>query len=184
MWQVNVTGSFHYCTSEWLRGKCSLFKLLTEALVWCKIIAIKDIKGLLIGDILKDRGNPYFLIISHLAVVDSNSSFIWHHYHFSGDEVKVLVTHSCLTLCKPMDSSTLGFPVHHQLLELLQTPVHWVGDVIQSSHPLLSPSPPAFNLSQHQGLFQGVPSSHNMAKVLEFQLQHQSFQGIFRIDFL
>ena len=62
MWQVSVTGSFHYRTLEWLRGKCSLFKLLTEALVWCKIIAIRDIKWLLIGDILKDRGNPYFLI--------------------------------------------------------------------------------------------------------------------------
>ena len=63
------------------------------------------------------------------------------------------VTQSCLTLCDPMDCSTSGFPVHHQLPELAQTHVHWVGDAIQSSHPLSSPSPPAFNLSQHQGLF-------------------------------
>ena len=67
--------------------------------------------------------------------------------------------------------------------ELAQTHVHWVGDAVQPSHPLLSPSPPAFNLSQHQGLFQWVSSLHQVAKVLELQLQHQSFQWIFRIDF-
>ena len=68
------------------------------------------------------------------------------------------------------------FPVHHQLLELVQTHVHQVGDVIQPSHPLSSPSPPTFNFSQHQGLFKWVSSSHQVAKVLEFQLQHQCFQ--------
>ena len=67
-------------------------------------------------------------------------------------------------------------PVHHQLLKLTQTHVHRVGDAIQPSHPLSTPSPPTFNLSQHQGLFQRVSSSHQVAKVLEFQLQHQSFQ--------
>ena len=87
----------------------------------------------------------------------------------------------------PMDCSFPGFPVHHQLRELAQTHVCWVGDVIQSSHPLSSPFPPAFNLSQHQGLFQWVYSSHQVAKLLEFQLQHQSFQWIaglisFRMD--
>ena len=92
------------------------------------------------------------------------------------------VTQSCLTLWDPMDCSTPGFPVH-QLLELTQTHVHWVSDAIQPSHPLSSPSPPAFNLSQHQGLFQWVNSSNQVAKVLEFQLQHQSFQWIFRISF-
>ena len=74
-----------------------------------------------------------------------------------------------------MDCSTPGLPVHHQLPELTQTRVHWVGDTIQPSHPLSSPSPPGFNLSQHQGLYQWVSSSHQVAKVLEFQLQHQSF---------
>ena len=82
----------------------------------------------------------------------------------------------CPVLCDPMDCSTPGFPVHHQLPELAQTNVHWVGDAIQPSHPLLSPLPPAFNLSQHQGLFQWVSCLHQMAKVLEFQLQHQFFQ--------
>ena len=76
---------------------------------------------------------------------------------------------------QPMDCSTPGLPVHHQLLELTQTHVSGVGDAIQPSHPLLSPSP-AFSLSQHQGLFQRVSYSHQVAEVLEFQLQHQSFQ--------
>ena len=75
-----------------------------------------------------------------------------------------------------MDCSTPGPPVHHQLPEFTETHVHRVSDAIQPSHPLLSPSPPALNLSQHQGLFQWVSSSHQVAKVLEFQLQHQSFQ--------
>ena len=80
------------------------------------------------------------------------------------------VTLSCLTLCDLMDCSTPGLPVHYQLPELAQTHVHRVGDAIQPSHPLSSPSPPAFNLSQHQGLFQGVSSLHQVAKVWEFQL--------------
>ena len=83
-----------------------------------------------------------------------------------------------------MDCRMPGFLVHHQLLEFTQTHVHWVGDTIQPSHPLLSPSPPTFNLSRHQALFQWASSSHQVAKVLEFQLQHQSIQWIFRTDFL
>ena len=94
------------------------------------------------------------------------------------------VTQSCPTLCDPTECSTPGLPVHHQLLEFTQTHVHWVGGAIQLSHPLSSPSPPSFNLSQHQGLFQWVSSSHQVAKVLEIQLQHRSFQWIFRTDFL
>ena len=86
------------------------------------------------------------------------------------------VAQSCSTLCTPVNHSTPGFPVHHQLLEFTQTYVHRVGDAIQPSHPLSLPSPPAPNPSQHQGLFQWVNSSHEMAKVLEFQPQHQSFQ--------
>ena len=103
---------------------------------------------------------------------------------FSSLKVKVLVTQSRLSLCDPMDRSTPSFPVHHQLLELTQTHFLWVGDAIQPPHPLSSPSPHAFNLSQNQGLFKSVSSSHQVAKVLEFQLQHQSFQWIFRVDFL
>ena len=81
------------------------------------------------------------------------------------------VTQSCPTLCNPMDCSTPGFTVHHQLPELAQIHVHQVGDAIQPSHPLSCPSPPAFNLSQHQGLFQGVSSLHQVAEGLELQLQ-------------
>ena len=88
------------------------------------------------------------------------------------------VTHSCLTLCDPMHCSTPGFPVHHQLPELAQTHVHWISDAIQPS--LSSPSP-TFNLAQHQGLFQWVSSLHQVAKVLELQLQHQ---WILRTDYL
>ena len=93
------------------------------------------------------------------------------------------VTQLCLTLWDPMDCSTPGFPVHQQLPKLVQTHVHLVGDVIQPSHPLLSPSPPTFNLFQNQDLFQWVSFSHQVAKVLEFQLQHQFFQWIFRTCF-
>ena len=94
------------------------------------------------------------------------------------------VAQSCPTLCNPMNRSTPGLPVHHHLLEFTQTHVDWVGDAIQPSHPLLSPLLPAPNPSQHQSLFQWVSSLHEVAKVLEFQLQHQSFQWILRTDFL
>ena len=94
------------------------------------------------------------------------------------------VAQSSPTLCDPMNRSTPGLPVHHHLLESTQTHVHRVGDAIQPSYPLSSSSPPAFNLSYHQGLFKWVSSSHQVAKVLELQLQHQSFQLIFRTDFL
>ena len=94
------------------------------------------------------------------------------------------VAQSCPTLCDPMNCSTPGLPVHHQLPEFTQTHVHWVGDAIQPSHPLSSPSPPALNLSQHQGLFQWVSSLHQVAKILEFQLQHKSFQWTPRTDLL
>ena len=80
------------------------------------------------------------------------------------------VAQSCPTLSNPMNRNTPGLPVHHRLLEFTQTRIHRVGDVIQPSHPLSSPSPSAPNPSQHQSLFQGVSSSHEVAKVLEFQL--------------
>ena len=99
------------------------------------------------------------------------------------------VAQSCPALCDPMDRSTPGLPVHHQLPEFTQTHVHHVGDAIQPSHPLLSPSPPAPHPSQHQGLFQLVSSSHEVARVLEFQPQHtpsNEHPGLvsFRMDWL
>ena len=92
------------------------------------------------------------------------------------------VTQPRPTHCDSMDCSTPGLPFHHQLLEF--THAQWVSDAILPSHPLLSPSAPNFNLSQNQGLFKWVSSSHQIAKVLEFQLQHQSFQWTPRTDFL
>ena len=90
----------------------------------------------------------------------------------------------CLTRCDRIDCSTPGLPVLHYHSKFAQTHVHCVSDAIQPSHPLLPSSPPAPNLSQHQGLIQCVGSSHQVAKVLELQFQHQSFQWIFRVDFL
>ena len=99
------------------------------------------------------------------------SSVIGSAFKFSSVQ---LLSH--VWLCNPMNHSTPSLSVHHQLLEFTQTHRHWDGDAIQSSHLLSSPSPPALNLSQHQCLFKWVSSSHQVAKVLEFQFQHQSFQ--------
>ena len=112
----------------------------------------------------------YFTTIKHLYYVSVQFS-----------SVQLL---SCVRLCNPMNRSMPGLPVHHQLLEFTQTHGHWVSDAIQPSHPLSSPSPPAPNPSQHQGLFQWVNSSHEVVKVLEFQPQHQSVQWIPRTDLL
>ena len=88
---------------------------------------------------------------------------------FMPGQLSSVVAQSCPTLCDPMDCSTPGFPVHHQHLEFTQTHVHRVSDAIQPSHPLSSPSPPALNLSQHQGLFQWVSSSPQVAKYWSFR---------------
>ena len=94
------------------------------------------------------------------------------------------VAQSCQSLCDSMNRSTPGLPVYHQLPEFTQTQVHRVNDAIQPSHPLSSPFPPALNPSQHQGLFQWINSSHEVAKVLEFQLEHQSFYWTPRTNLL
>ena len=108
-----------------------------------------------------------------------------HMLHSTPTHIHQLVSSlSHVQLCDPMDCNTPGLPAHCQLPELAQTHVHRVSDAIQPSYPWLSPSPPAINISQHQGLFQWLSSSQQVAKVLEFQLQHQSFQSIFRTDFL
>ena len=111
----------------------------------------------------------FFLFMAELY------SIVWYAYVYIytniciSDQIRS-VAQLCLTLCDPMNHSTPGLPVHHQLPEFTQTHVHRVGDAIQPSHPLSSPSPPAPNPSQHQSLFQWVNSSHEVAKVLEFQL--------------
>ena len=100
---------------------------------------------------------------------------IYLQYPFPSTSVQFSsLAQSCPALCDPMNCSTPGLPVHHQFSELTQTHDHWVGDAIHPSHPLSPPSPPALNLSPHQGLFQWVSSLHRVAKVLKLQPQHQS----------
>ena len=109
-----------------------------------------------------------FFFLYHLNILFDEMPH--HGFQFSS------VAQSCPTLCDPMNCSTPGLPVHHQLPEFTQTHIHPVSDAIQPSHPLSSPSPPSPNPSQHQSLFQWVNSSHEVAKLLEFQLWHHSFQ--------
>ena len=128
-----------------------------------------------------------FPLWRHNLKVSKNKSCTCFMNHFSGD---MCICHQSVQFssvaqsCPTLRPHGLKHLVHHQLPKLAQIHVHWVGDAIQPSHPLSSPSSLTFNLSQHQGLFQWVSSLHQVAKVLEFQLQHQSFQWIFRTDFL
>ena len=126
------------------------------------------------------------LLFSRHYSQKNNTDFSSAHVTFSSiDHFKFRsVTRSCPTLWDPMNHSTPGLSVHHQPLEFTQTHACRVGDAIQPSHPVSSPSPPALNPSQHQGIFQWVNSSHEVAKVLEFRLQHQSFQWTPRTDLL
>ena len=119
----------------------------------------------------------FFLFLSSIQVHTHVGMLMNQYLQFSS------VAQSCLTLCNPMNCSTPGLPVHHQLPEFTQTHIHRVSDAIQPSHPLVSPSLPSFNFFPASGSFQ-MSQSHQVAKVLEFQLQHQSFQRIFRTDSL
>ena len=140
---------------------------------------------------LSKQAPAIFYILSVIKISNLSLNFlISHHWEWKPDYPDLdsvqfsSVAQSCLTLCDPVNRSTPGLSVHHQLPEFTQTHVHWVGGAIQPSHPLSSPFPPAPNPSQHQSLFQWVNSSHEVAKVLEFQLQHQSFQWTPRTDLL
>ena len=130
--------------------------------------------------------------VYHFSCLIQTSPFLLYYLYkrsqdtpasFSGKENCFSITELCPTLCDPMDGSMPGLPVPHHLLKFAQVHVHFIGDVILSSYPLM-PSSFAFNLSQHQGIFHRVSSLHQVAKVLELQLQHQSFQWVFRVDFL
>ena len=126
-------------------------------------------------------GHNWSDLAAAAAEVFANSQILCHGFLFT-NFCCCSVTQSRPTLCDPMDCSTPGFPVHHQLPKLIQTHVQWVSDAIQPSRPLLSSSLPAFNFSLHQGLFKWLCSLHQVAKVLEFQ--YRSFQWILRTDFL
>ena len=119
-------------------------------------------------------------LLTHSWHFLSSTAFSWSNWEHSVSSV----TQLCPTLCDRMGYSTPGLPDHHQVPKFTQTHVHWVGDAFQLSHLLSSPSPPALNLSQHQGLFKWVSSSHQVAKVLELQLYHQSLQWTLRTDLL
>ena len=143
-------------------------------------------------------------LCKHIAIIQSIAAIFSHLdpvslkrplYLFSNQRGKIylsllppvwccLLTESCLTLCDPVDCSIPGFPVLHYLPEFVQTYVQGVDDTIQPSYPLSSPSPPALNLAQHQGLFQWGGSFYQVAKVSELHLQHQFFQWIVRVDSL
>ena len=127
------------------------------------------------------------VVVKIILVLSIGNSFSWLLCPFDMPPSKwnfccCSVAKLCLALFNPEDCSMPGFPVLHYHLEFSQTHVHWIGDAIQPSHPLLSPSPPAITLSQHQWLFQWLSSLHQVAKVLE--VQHKSFQWIFSVHFL
>ena len=124
-----------------------------------------------------------FLVLSCLYILEFNSLFM-PFISFLGSVQFRSVAQSWPTLCEPVNRSMPGLPVNHQLPESTQTHVHRVGDAIQPSHPVSFPSPPDLNPSQFQGLFKCLSSPHQVAKVLEFQLQHQSFQWTPRTDLL
>ena len=143
------------------------------------------------GIFLTQGANPHLLNLLYWQADSLTLSHLGGPQTLQNDSVQFSsVTQLCPTLCDAMGCSTPGLPLHHQLPEFTQTHVHWVGDAIQPSHPLLYPSPPAFNLSQHQEisqhqeLFKWVSSSQQVARVLEFHLQHQSFQWTPRTDLL
>ena len=185
-----------YSMTVW---ECIHFAIIKWGILMWQIIVLDDIGQFfyVFVDFLSSLSNNYGervfksstiivdFIISHFSSVSFSFIYLklWclvhtHSVQFSS------VAQSCPTLCYPMNRSTPGLPVHQQLPESTQTHVHRVGDSIQPSHPLLSLSLPAVNLSQHQGLFQWVNSLHQLAKVLEFQLQHQSFPWTPRTDLL
>ena len=168
-------------------GESAFGQMSTTLSIWSKANFPFHQPGLFIGFWAVSSQTPYTylsVILSdppptkefHLLIPKACS--IFSSVQFSS------VAQSCPTLCNPMNRSTPGLPVHHQLPDITQTHVHRVSDAILPSHPLSSPSPPAPNPSQHQGLFQWLNSLHEVAKVLEFQCQHQSFQLIPRTDLL
>ena len=172
LWNVLFSSlPFPFLPSSLSLSTLFLFLILSCLLWWCNPLGPCLPCGLLLG-------SPFW-VNSKLCL-----SMLFPSQSCSSDIQFGSVTQSCLTFCYPMGCSMPGFSVLHHLPEIAQTHVHRIGDTIQTSHSLSSPSPPAFNLSQHQGLFPWVSSSHQVAKGLKFQLQHHSFQWMFKTDFL
>ena len=167
-----------------LHGLAGAFNLVLTARL-CIVLAVGPVHSGGTDTLLEPKEWKKMCLFGSLSDVSSESGKLlgcWNLGGWLNDPSVSSVAQPCPALCRTMDCSTPGLPVHHQLPEFTQTHVHRVGDAIQPSHPLLSPSPPAFTLSQHQTLFKWVSSSHQVAKVLE--LQHQSFQWTPRTDLL
>ena len=151
---VSPTGTTHSTLKGHSRGGVRADWQLEELYLW----ECLDSWCLILG---QDESNGIYNVLFRISQHEKEMVIMWWDAGATNIKVVVIlqsvqfnsVAQSCLTLCDPMDSSTPGLPIHHQLPEFTQTHVHWVGDAIQPSHPLSSPSPPAFNLSQHQGLF-------------------------------
>ena len=152
----------------------------------------KEILFIVMSDRLSPRSRfTMSLTVAYKSTQRFDSNYIWYHYlnlfYLCSRHTlsSVQFSHSVVSnFLWPIDYSTPGLPVNRQLQESMQTYARWVSDAIQISHPLSSPSPPAFNLSQYQGLLKWVSYLHWVAKILEFQLQHQSFQWTPRTDLL
>ena len=183
-----VSLSLHFLTTYWMARSCGQTALKSRLLMaWQSIYhdsslhSFKNkLKRAFPDEIPEGKAsndmitfNPWVLLLIFCVILSMHKGpQLYPNVQFSS------AAQSCPTLC-----STPGLPVNHRFPEFTQTQVHWVSDAIQPSHPLSSPSPLAFNLSQHQSFFKWVSSLHQVAKVLEFQLQHQSFQWRFRTDF-
>ena len=155
------------------------YRKLSFLIFWHLFLFFIDVKMQAIMNTRRNRAKKNATILIH----SQHLGVFFHVFSLSTESFSsVQFSHSAVSNSWPHGLQHARLPC--PLLELTQTHVHWVGDATQPSHPLSSPAPPTFNLSQHQGLFQWVSSSYQVAKVLEFQLQHQSFQGIFRTDFL
>ena len=170
-----VKGVFHSSKRAWMHKILSLIQV-TEYLNWSRVFIYKFNQKINLWAVLRWQRNKMVRPLSPPQIHQKNIWTLSKFYKTTSECWKRTsvqfssVTQSCPTLCDPMNRSMPRLPVHHQLPEFTQTHVHRVGDAIQPSHPLSSPSPPAPNPSQHQSLFQWVNSSHEVAKVLEFQL--------------
>ena len=178
-------GLFQWLSSPLQLAKVFQFQLQHQSLQWIFRTDSLRIDWL---DLLAVQGTLKSLFQHHSskASIFQHSASLWSnsHIHTSVSQSVSPVVQSCPTLWDHMNCRMPGLPVHHQLPKFTQTHVHWVSDAIQPSHRLSSPSPPFPNPSQHQSLFQWVNSSHEVAKILGFQLQHQSFQCTPRNDLL
>ena len=163
-WGVPILQNFKGFKSSVSRTKGKIYILLYHKIIFSKLFRYQVVCTYKWGTNTRIRlSSPQGAQRITLLILDTISNYAIKNFIQLSS-----VAHSCPTLCDPMNRSTPGLTVYHHLSEFTQTHVHWVSDAIQPSHPLSSPSPPALNLSHHQGLFQWVNSSHEEAKLLSF----------------